>query len=129
MFLLVAKRNIDNDFLGGQLYLQALFGGQKIEGMKTFRRGSRKKHESSADMGPLSRQQHVNERFVSSQLWVTENVAGLCKAGSTLETRDAGGNRTHFDRVATGCLAIRLQRRVVAEGKGFELSPPFGGTH
>lgn len=26
--------------------------------------------------------------------------------------KDAGGSRTHFDRVAAGCLAIWLQRRV-----------------
>ena len=31
--------------------------------------------------------------------------------------RDAGGNRTHFDRVAAGCLAIWLQRH-----RSFKLS-------
>ena len=30
--------------------------------------------------------------------------------------RDAGGNRTHFDRVAAGCLAIWLQRQVSSSG-------------
>lgn len=30
--------------------------------------------------------------------------------------RDAGGNRTHFDRVAAGCLAIKLQRQVSSSG-------------
>ena len=33
----------------------------------------------------------------------------VVRTGSWL-VRDAGGNRTHFDRVAAGCLAIWLQR-------------------
>jgi hypothetical protein len=37
-------------------------------------------------------------------------------AAGVWRTRDAGGNRTHFDRVAAGCLAIQLQRRVSSSG-------------
>ena len=41
--------------------------------------------------------------------------------------RDAGGNRTHFDRVAAGCLAIWLQRRVVSSsGVEPDLRPSQG---
>ena len=39
-----------------------------------------------------------------------------CSPNRQLAVRDAGGNRTHFDRVAAGCLAIWLQRQVSSSG-------------
>src|SRR5439155_25526266 len=43
------------------------------------------------------------------------------------EGRDAGGNRTHFDRVAAGCLAIWLQRRALSSsGVEPDLRPSQG---
>jgi hypothetical protein len=40
----------------------------------------------------------------------------LAWTGIAAFERDAGGNRTHFDRVAAGCLAVWLQRQVSSSG-------------
>src|SRR6266567_2509795 len=40
--------------------------------------------------------------------------------------KDAGGNRTHFDRVAAGCLAVWLQRQVSSSGVEPDLRPSQG---
>src|SRR5437762_12436691 len=46
----------------------------------------------------------------------TPQGSGMLKGASPSERKgkDAGGNRTHFDRVAAGCLAIQLQRHVAS---------------
>ena len=46
----------------------------------------------------------------------SDSTFSRCSPNRQLAVRDAGGNRTHFDRVAAGCLAVQLQRRASSSG-------------
>jgi hypothetical protein len=46
----------------------------------------------------------------------SDSTFSRCSPNRQLAVRDAGGNRTHFDRVAAGCLAVQLQRQASSSG-------------
>src|SRR5207248_2019483 len=51
----------------------------------------------------------------------SDGASRLLENGATVPrgavARNAGGSRTHFDRVATGCLAVRLRRSQRESGR------------
>ncbi len=52
-----------------------------------------------------------------------------CSPNRQLAVRDAGGSRTHFDRVAAGCLAVWLQRQASSSGVEPDPRPSQGRMH